>query len=406
MRGRIRIPFFGGYRSVNRIKIVSLMLVLAMAAGLVFGAFAENVIPLATAEPDNLLENPNEEEVPDWMSGSQEAVTDTMYTIDDFAVTEGLPDNWVNILLLGTDVKYTNAYGRSDSMIVLSVNLAERKAKLTSFMRDIWVSMNGRTKTGKLNSACALGGPALTMSTINQYFGLNLQYYALVNLSSMAEVIDILGGLDLNVTEAERDALNKGLFNLSSMSGMEKLEEYGSGVHLNGNQATAYARIRKIDSDYKRTQRQRYVLTEIAKRLQKESAGTIVGVVMKLLENVETNMNMTQLMTIAYAGMQMNMDEIEQFRIPADNTFKSGTFDGVWCIRPDFNTNKMLLNDSPFFNENVSGVKTGTTSRAGNCLVSLFSVGDERFIAIVMNSSYDGKFTDTQKLYDICAQAN
>ena len=328
---------------MNRIKIVSLMLVLAMAAGLVFGAFAENVIPLATAEPDNLLENPNEEEVPDWMSGSQEAVTDTMYTIDDFAVTEGLPDNWVNILLLGTDVKYTNAYGRSDSMIVLSVNLAERKAKLTSFMRDIWVSMNGRTKTGKLNSACALGGPALTMSTINQYFGLNLQYYALVNLSSMAEVIDILGGLDLNVTEAERDALNKGLFNLSSMSGMEKLEEYGSGVHLNGNQATAYARIRKIDSDYKRTQRQRYVLTEIAKRLQKESAGTIVGVVMKLLENVETNMNMTQLMTIAYAGMQMNMDEIEQFRIPADNTFKSGTFDGVWCIRPDFNANKMLL---------------------------------------------------------------
>ena len=328
---------------MNRTKIVSLMLVLAMAAGLVFGAFAENVIPLATAEPDNLLENPNEEEVPDWMSGSQEAVTDTMYTIDDFAVTEGLPDNWVNILLLGTDVKYTNAYGRSDSMIVLSVNLAERKAKLTSFMRDIWVSMNGRTKTGKLNSACALGGPALTMSTINQYFGLNLQYYALVNLSSMAEVIDILGGLDLNVTEAERDALNKGLFNLSSMSGMEKLEEYGSGVHLNGNQATAYARIRKIDSDYKRTQRQRYVLTEIAKRLQKESAGTIVGVVMKLLENVETNMNMTQLMTIAYAGMQMNMDEIEQFRIPADNTFKSGTFDGVWCIRPDFNANKMLL---------------------------------------------------------------
>ena len=69
------------------------------------------------------------------------------------------------------------------------------------------------------------------------------------------------------------------------------------------------------------------------------------------------------------------------------------------------NTNKMLLNDSPFFNENVSGVKTGTTSRAGNCLVSLFSVGDERFIAIVMNSSYDGRFTDTQKRYDICAQA-
>ena len=69
------------------------------------------------------------------------------------------------------------------------------------------------------------------------------------------------------------------------------------------------------------------------------------------------------------------------------------------------NTNKMLLEDSRFFNENVTGVKTGTTSRAGNCLVSVFTIGDERFIAIVMNSSYDGKFTDTQKLYDLCAQA-
>lgn len=335
-------------------KFVSLMLVLAMVFALLCGAAAEeNAIPMVTPEPDDLLENPYEDELDaaaeeaaeaaDWMGGAQAAPDDEMYTIDDFAVTEGLPNNWVNILLLGSDVKYTNNYGRTDSMIVMSVNLATKQAKLTSFMRDIWVTMNGRTKAAKLNSACVVGGPALTMRTINECFGLNLQYYALVNLSSMAEIIDILGGLDLDVTEKERDALNKGLFNLSSMSGMEKLEDYGSGVHLNGNQAVAFARIRKIDSDYKRTQRQRYVLTQIAKRLQKENAGTIVGVVMKLLENVETNMNMTQLMTIAAAGMQMDMDNIDQFRIPADNTFKSGTFDGVWCIKADFNANRQLL---------------------------------------------------------------
>ena len=339
---------------MNVKKLVCLLLaaVLLISAG--FSALAEEGIFIP--DPEDLLEDPNagddegqidEEE---WLDNTveQEEVVDEMYTVSDFAITEGLPDNWVNILLLGTDVKYTEytkgQYGRSDSMIVMSINLATKQAKLTSFMRDIWVDkLHGVEKGNKLSSACMYGGPALTMRTLNERFGLNLQYYALVNLSSMAEIIDLLGGLDLDVTEAEMNALNKGLFDLSPLSGMEKLEEYGTGVHLNGNQAVAFARIRKIDSDYKRTQRQRYVLTQIAKRLQKESGATIVGVVMKLLENVETNMNMTQLMTIAAAGMQMDMDNVEQFRIPADNTFQSGTFDGVWSIRADFNANRTAL---------------------------------------------------------------
>lgn len=357
---------------MNGKKILSVLMTLALLAAMMAGALAENTIPMpdpaslqsgdnqqaaadqqsandqqaasaqqAVPQQAEPTENPNE----DWMAGAeqQDVVVDQAYTINDFAVTEGLPDNWVNILLLGSDVKYTNKYGRTDSMIVMSVNLATKQAKLTSFMRDIWVSMDGRTKTGKLNSACVYGGPALVMRTINECFGLNLQYYALVNLSSMAEIIDLLGGLDLDVTEAEMNALNKGLFDLSPLSGMEKLEEYGDNVHLNGNQATAYARIRKIDSDYKRTERQRYVLTQIAKRLQQESAGTIVSVIMKLLSCVETNMNMTQLMTIAAAGLQMNMDSIAQFRVPADNTYQTGTYEGVWCIKCDFNANKQKL---------------------------------------------------------------
>ena len=294
-----------------------------------------------------LPEEDSESHAEDWMADSedQEVVIDQLLTVDDYAVTEGLPDDWLNILLLGTDVRDTTDYGRTDSMIVLSVNLATKEAKLTSFMRDIWVSMHGRSSKGKLNAACVYGGPELTMRTINENFGLNLKYYALVNLSCMADIIDLLGGLYLDVTEAERKALNKGLFDLSSMPGMEQLEESGEQVLLNGNQAVAFARIRQIDSDYKRTERQRTVLTTIAKRLQEENPVTIVGIITKMLEYAETNMSMTQLMTLASVGMQMDMDNIEQFRIPADNTFKSGTFDGVWCIKPDFSKNKPLLHE-------------------------------------------------------------
>ena len=321
-------------------RLLSLMMALVM---MVCGTNA-----WATELQEEVLpEDTSESHVEEWMADSadQEVVIDQLLTVDDYAITEGLPDEWLNILLLGTDVRDTTDYGRTDSMIVLSVNLATKEAKLTSFMRDIWVSMHGRSSKGKLNAACVYGGPELTMRTINENFGLNLRYYALVNLSCMADIIDLLGGLYLDVTEAERKALNKGLFDLSSMSGMEQLEESGEQVLLNGNQAVAFARIRQIDSDYKRTERQRTVLTTIAKRLQEEDPVTIVGIITKMLEYAETNMSMTQLMTLASVGMQMDMDNIEQFRIPADNTFKSGTFDGVWCIKPDFSKNKQLLHE-------------------------------------------------------------
>lgn len=328
-------------------KMMALFLALAMMLSCFGCAFATEEESEMMSE-ETLLEDSSGTVPEDWMAddaAQMEMVVDQLRTVEDYAVTEGLSDEWVNILLLGTDVRDTSNYGRTDSMIVLSINLATKQAKLTSFMRDMWVSMHGRSSKGKLNAACVYGGPQLTMRTINETFGLNLKYYALVNLSCMADIIDLLGGLHLDVTEAEKNALNKGLFDLSSMSGMEKLEEYGEQVLLNGNQAVAFARIRKIDSDYKRTERQRTVLTAIAKRLQQEDAGTLVAVVTNLMKYVETNMDLKQLMTLAYVGLQMDMDNIGQFRIPADNTFKSGTFDGVWCIKADAAKNAQLLKE-------------------------------------------------------------
>jgi len=145
------------------------------------------------------------------------------------------------------------------------------------------------------------------------------------------------------VTEAERNALNMGLFDLSSGSGMEELRKSGDQVLLNGNQAVAFARIRTIDSDYRRTERQREVLTAMAKRLQEENGTTLLTVIPTLLKYVETDMGFTQLMSLAYVGLQMDMDTIEQYRIPAEGTYESGTYDGVWCIKADLKKNAALL---------------------------------------------------------------
>ena len=274
-----------------------------------------------------------------------EIILGDVITVDDYALTENLPDEWWNILLLGTDNRYEEStYGRTDSMIILSVNPAEKRAKLTSLMRDTWTPISGLNKSAKLNAASVYGGPELTMRTINECFGMNISDYVLINITGLADVIDLIGGVDLDVTEAERAALNRGLFDLSSRSGMEKLEQSGENVHLNGNQAVAYARIRRIDSDYQRTERQRTVLTAIAARLKANSAAAL-GLVTGLLPYVETNLDTAELITLATVGMQIDLDTIGQLRLPADGTYDSGTFNGVWCIKPDFEKNTALLSD-------------------------------------------------------------
>ena len=253
-------------------------------------------------------------------------------------------DEWWNILLLGCDSYTKNSYQRTDSMIILSINLARGEVKLTSLMRDTWITVPGTNRHRKLTELCAVGGPELTIRAINENFGMDISDYALISMQGIAEIIDLIGGLDLDITEAERKALNKGLFDLSSLSGMEQLQESGEGVHLNGNQATAYARIRKIDSDYVRTERQRTVLLAIADKIKNgASAGTLLTIVTTLMGYVDTNLSLTEIMTIASVGMKLDLSTVEQYRVPVDGTFDSGTFNGVWCIKPNFEKNTNLL---------------------------------------------------------------
>jgi len=256
-------------------------------------------------------------------------------------------EKWWNILLLGTDNRYEveGSYSRTDSMIILSVNTATQEAKLTSLMRDTWVKIPGHG-SGKLNAASVYGGPELTMQVIEENFGVALDDYVIINITGMADVIDLLGGIHLDVTEEERKALNKGLFDLSSKSGMEKLEKSGTQVLLNGNQAVAFARIRMIDSDYVRTERQRTVLTTLAERLKQDTGVfELAQLVMTLMPYVETNLDLSEMLILGMTGLQMDMGTVQEMRLPADGTFESGEFNGTWCIKPNFQKNAALLQE-------------------------------------------------------------
>lgn len=258
--------------------------------------------------------------------------------------TAGASGEWWNVLLLGCDSYTKNSYQRTDSMIIVSINQATGKVKLTSLMRDTWIPVPGSKGHRKLTELCAVGGPELTIRAINESFGMDISDYALISMEGIAEIIDLLGGVEVDVTEEERKALNKGLFDLSPLSGMEQLQQSGENVHLNGNQATAFARIRKIDSDYVRTERQRTVLLAMADKIKNgASAGTLLTIVTTLMGYVDTNLSLPEIMTIATVGMKLDLNSVEEFRVPADGTFESGTYDGIWCIKPNFEKNASLL---------------------------------------------------------------
>ena len=255
---------------------------------------------------------------------------------------EGLSDEWLNILLLGSDSRTDEKHTLTDTMIVLSVNAGTGEAKLTSIMRDIWVNIPGHG-SNKLNAACVYGGPELTVQVINDALNLNIESYVLVNMTCLAEMVDMLGGLRLDFDESERAAMTRIMEKYSSLSNNDPVTESGSQILLNGNQALAYARIRKLDSDYVRTERQRTFLTVLAKRLQQESMLSLTGILTSMFSYIETNLTFDQILTLASVGMSMNMDSISEVRIPADGTYSSGYIGSTWAIQPNFEANAQQL---------------------------------------------------------------
>ncbi len=183
----------------------------------------------------------------------------------------------VNIALFGLDAREDTDSGRSDVVMVLSVDKRHHTLKLTSILRDSEVAIEGYGYD-KITHAYAYGGPELAIKTINQNFNLDIKNYVTVNFHQMADIVDAFGGVDMDLTAEEAAALNENLWNLEqetpgtvtygdyipSTDGTVQLVygEYQAGTyHLTGNHAVAYARIRYIDSDDVRASRQQKVLS-------------------------------------------------------------------------------------------------------------------------------------------------
>ena len=255
----------------------------------------------------------------------------------DLAVNVDLPGDYTHVLLLGADQEEGGTRSRTDSIMVASFGQAG-DIKLTSFMRDTMLDM-GKEGEHKLNAAYRIGGGDLAMYSINKAFGLNVVKYAVVDFQGIAAVIDAMGGIELTISKQERDQINQGLRGAYKKKRvfngvlMEPLEKYGKDIHMSGTHALFYARIRSIDSDFQRAQRQRTLLMTMMQRLKANPNPVVLARVLSTaLSCVETNLSPVDMAALGVRALSASK-QIEQYRMPPEGAYKEGTEGGVWMIR-------------------------------------------------------------------------
>ncbi len=255
-----------------------------------------------------------------------------------------------NILLIGCD-KANGGSSRSDSIMIASVNKKTGRITVCSILRDTHLYIPGE-REAKVNAAYAWGGANLLIQTIEHNFGIKIDDYATVNFEMFTALVDGLGGVDVEVTENEADYINN-----RHRYGKEKKPdtfESGESVHLNGYQALWYSRIRKLDSDFMRTQRQRKVITAIASKVKGQinpiGIFGLVSTAKEVAPYIETTLSTTDFWSLIFSlsgclaksGADMDKLLVSQ-QIPFDDTWwYSSQWDGS-SISINLDQNKQML---------------------------------------------------------------
>ncbi|MCL2164804.1 MAG: LCP family protein [Oscillospiraceae bacterium] len=281
-------------------------------------------------------------------------------------------DRIYSVLFMGDDARINQPRQRSDSIILISYNRDTHTVHLTSFMRDTLVpnSLTGGS-WNRINRPYADGGPGKAINIMNYLFSLDIQRYVIINFSGVFELVDRLGGLDIELTGTEAKVISN-IF-----------PEYGKVTegfnHLNGRQTLAYARMRKIDSDLYRTARQRNVLkTALLKVLETNNIDGFIALMNFALEYVETNIPLDEIITMGYEVFSQGKPEIAEFRVPIDNSYRHASYYGASVLVMDFPTNIRALHQFLFGNtDNVKNTNFGSPSSYGPKTTTKSSGGTE-----------------------------
>ena len=244
----------------------------------------------------------------------------------------------VNILLIGQDRREGEETARSDSMILCTYHRKTGNVTMTSFLRDLYVPIPGH-HNNRINAAYSEGGAALLDRTLRENFDLHIDGNVEVDFSQFSQIIDLLGGVQLELREDEAAEINK---------------ETGSGLSagvqvLNGEQALTYARIRKLDADgdFSRTSRQRKLMNALLGSYRNIKWKDLLPLIDELLPLISTDMNYGRLVLLSMEILPKLSDaQITSQRIPADGTFTDEKIDGMAVLSADLEANRQLLRET------------------------------------------------------------
>lgn len=250
-------------------------------------------------------------------------------------------DKVKNILLLGVDARSNDKdeASRADTMMLISIDKAHGCIKMTSFQRDSWVYIPKADKKQRLNAACTYGGYSGVVETIEYNFGVKIDGYVVTDFEMFKVMVDSIGGVEAEISEKEANEVTNhpGRYgNVTLKSGKYK---------LTGEQALAYCRIRKIDTDWKRTERQRTIMQAILKGVVSSGPISAIKTAKAVAPYIQTNLSKSEIKSIALCALGCVSGGFEQASCPFEGTWKYANKGGASVITLDVDSNKEKLID-------------------------------------------------------------
>ena len=323
--------------------LVVLVLIAAVAGYIYLNSLLDMMDREEIVGDDSLSEEEVYEEEPTYdVPDSEEEIEDAWQDYEDVQDTEVLDkQNIENILLIGSDRLTKNQNGRADSMMILSINHDTGHIHLVSLMRAMYVNIHRKSGEtwGMLNASYSWGGTALLIDTIERNFRVEIHHYVVVDFDSFENAIDLLGGVEVTLTRAEA----------SYMSECIREEFYPGKQILNGQQARFYCQIRKIDSDFKRTSRQRTVILSLINKFSKSDVSQLTNLAKQLLPTVKTDLTNADVLRLLMEAPRLLKDPPQQRMLPIEN--ENGSYTGMIYVngremyKVDFETNIKALHE-------------------------------------------------------------
>ncbi len=293
------------------------------------------ITPAAEEAPDEAL--PEFEPLPLQDIYPQTALSDAQLQIMKTQNAE--KSQFTHILLVGADRRGTRGDSNADTIMIATLDKRNNRLKLTSVLRDCFVPIPG-FEDGRINSALAHGGMPLLLQTLNSMLHLELTNYVLVDFRMFEDIIDKMGGVVIRMSAAEISAANDNIAGLNKQRGASYLWDgfifaEAGNVRLTGQQALAYARIRKIDSDFSRTNRQFKVLNTIFSKFRSKKLTEQYELMYDLLPLVETDLSGIQIIDIGISALSMDTSGILHATIPFEGHYRSGNVRGRSALALD-----------------------------------------------------------------------